>query len=92
MVLSHRWGLQLIRSLLGMRLVVGAFFYRASAQEGLMMNGESSPACFFTRLANFFSFGVRMARFFASLLDRWDLDIVFTPVSVDGTRPRTEEG
>ena len=50
-----------------------------------MMNGAASPACFFARLAAFFSFGVSMACFLVSLLDRWDLDIVFTPVDDEGT-------
>ena len=33
------------------------------AQEGLMINGAAYPACFFTRLAAFFSFSVSMACF-----------------------------
>jgi hypothetical protein len=57
----------------------------ALAQEGLMTKGVGSPACFFARLATFFSLGVSMDCFFDSLLDRCDLDIVFTPVYVVGT-------
>jgi hypothetical protein len=45
--------------------------------------GTISPACFFTCLAAFFSFGVSTACFLASLLDFWDLDIVFTPDHVE---------
>jgi hypothetical protein len=47
------------------------------------MMGTTSPACFFTSLAAFFSFGVSAACFFDSLLDFWDLDMVFTPVHVE---------
>ena len=57
----------------------------ALAQEGLTIKGAGSPACFFARLATFFSFGVSLACFFDSLLDRCDLDIVFTPGHVVDT-------
>jgi hypothetical protein len=52
--------------------------------QGLLtIKALTSPACFFDFLAAFFSFGVSTACFFVSLLDRWDLDIVFTPIHVN---------
>jgi hypothetical protein len=57
----------------------------ARAQEPLTTKGTTSPACFFTCLAAFFSFGDSKAFFFASLLDFWDLDMVFAPDHVEGT-------
>jgi hypothetical protein len=54
------------------------------AQEGLTIKGAGSPACFFARLATFFSLGVSMACFFDSLLDRCGLVMVFTPLHAVG--------
>lgn len=51
-------------------------------QDGLTINGVASPACFFSRLASFFSFGDIKARFFASRFDRWDFDMLSAPVMV----------
>jgi len=58
----------------------------ALAHDGLVMNGVASPACFFIRLAAFFSFGVSLACFLSSLLDRCGLDIVFAPALIDHSR------
>ena len=46
------------------------------AQEFLTISGAASSACFFARLAAFFSFGVSNDCFFISLLVRWDLGMV----------------
>jgi len=43
-----------------------------------MIKGTLSPFCFFSRLAAFFSFGVNMGCFFASLPVRFDFDIVYS--------------
>ncbi len=62
------------------------------SHERLTIKGATSPACFFACLAAFFSFGVSKARFFASLLGRLDLDMVFTPDNVKGTVGNEAEG
>jgi hypothetical protein len=49
----------------------------ACAQGRLTIKGAVSEACFFARLAAFFSFAVIKDRFLGSLLGRWDFDMVF---------------
>lgn len=48
-------------------------------QEFLTIKEAASLSCFFNRLAALFSFGDRIDCFFTSLLDRCDLDMMFTP-------------
>jgi hypothetical protein len=48
-------------------------------QSALAIKGAGSSACFFSRLAAFFSFGDSEACFFTSRLDRLCLVMVLTP-------------
>lgn len=66
-------------------------FYRVElTYDYLTINGVGSLACFFNRLAAFFSFGVIKACFFPSLLDRWDLDMMFLLVRIKALSERRE--
>jgi hypothetical protein len=49
----------------------------ATTYDYLTIKGAGSAACFFNRLAAFFSFGVNKACFFPSLLERLDLDMMY---------------
>lgn len=59
-------------------------------QVSLTTNGTCPPACFFSRLAAFFSLGVSADCFFDSLLLRWVFDMVVAPARTGRARRRWE--